>query len=352
MLFPKTTSFQKRLGLYACCVALSLAALLPCGEETKAVAGEPSVQEGQTGEAIGALAWIEPKSRVLKIGAPNMLEGARVESLAIEEGEVVKKGQLIGTFSTYKKNKAAYEAAKSGLALAQARLEKVLAGNKQSDIQSQRQVVGSIRASETAASKEFLRIKDLYRSGFASEAKLDEAKANRDRLTAERKSAEELLTSLELVRPDDVAIAKAEVALATSQVEVAQAALDLSSITAPIDGTIITIYTHPSESVGNKGVLDIADLNVMDAVAEVDENDILKIRKGQRAEISVPGFDYRFSGSVRDLGGQIKRNSIVGFESSQALDTRVVEIRIQLDADQAGVAKRLINKKVHAKILL
>lgn len=314
------------------------------------------VHEGQTSASssaamyVGALAWLEPKSRIIKLGAPNVFEGARVEELYIQEGDRVQKGQSVGVFSTYAKNKAALDVAEASYALAQASLERVSAGNKKSDIISQQQIVQSLKAGEAAAAQEFKRIESLYQEKLAAKSQYDAIKAERNRLVAERKSAEATLTSLENVRPDDIEIAKAQVAVAKSELDVAKANVDLSTIVAPIDGTVLTVYARNGEAVGDLGVLDIANLDVIDAVAEVDENDILKIKMGQKAEIDGANLGHPVSGVVREIGGQIKRNSLLDSDPSQILDTRIVEIRIELDKSANEEIKRLINKKVRAKI--
>lgn len=340
----------KILGLASFLVALSIISFFMVADPSRAETSDPEAS-GVDQTAIGALAWVEPKSRVLKIGAPNMLEGARVERLDIQEGDYVKKGQILGVFSTYNKNKASFEAAQANLKLALATLEKVKTGNKKSDILAQKQTAISLRADEDSAQKEFLRLESLYKDQLISKSQYDTAKANQERLSAQRKAAEATLESLEQVRPDDLSIAESQVAVARSEVEVAKANLDLSTIFSPIDGTIITIYARSSESVGDNGVLDVADLKVMDVVAEIDENDILRVKKGQKAKISIPGIDVEIQGTVRDLGGQIKKNSIVDFNSSQILDTRVVEVRIELDKSQNEITGRLINKKARARII-
>jgi HlyD family secretion protein len=300
---------------------------------------------------VGGLAWIEPKSRVIKLGVPNVLEGSRVEEMHIKEGDVVKKGQVLGIFSTYSKNKASLEVAESNLDLAKADLTRVKAGNKKADISAQDQSVQSLRANEQSAIKEFQRLDKLYSEQIASKSQFDVAKANMDRAVAERRSSEETLSSLKSVRPDDVVIAEAKVSVATSEVAVAKASLDLSTIVAPIDGTILTVYARNGESVGDLGILDMADLDVIDAVTEVDENDILKIEKGQRAEVKITGLDIAVAGTVREIGGQIKRNSLLdSADPSKMLDTRVFEVRIELNKEQNNLVSRLTNKKARAVI--
>ncbi|MDY0030290.1 MAG: HlyD family efflux transporter periplasmic adaptor subunit [Pseudobdellovibrionaceae bacterium] len=316
----------------------------------QAIAQEQKVNVSHK-SSVGALGWIEPKSRVLTIGAPNILEGARVDRLTIQEGDVVKKGQVLGLFSTYHKNKESYEVAQANLALAQANLDKVLAGNKKSDISSQTQTVKSLKASEEAAAKEFVRIEQLYKETLLSKSQYDSAVANRDSLTAQRKAAEETLDSLKTIRPEDISIAQAQVNVARSELNAAKATLALSVIYAPIDGTIITIHSRDYEAVGDIGVLDIANLDVMDVVAEIDENDILDVQQGQKAEISVPGLDVTLQGAIRELGRQIKRNSIMDSNPNQRLDTRIVEVRVELDGNQNQIVRHLINKKVRVRVL-
>ncbi|HAJ89802.1 MAG TPA: hypothetical protein DCM27_02120 [Rhodospirillaceae bacterium] len=340
----------KNLSLASIFIALGLTLFFIISDPLRAETPELQAVNGDQ-TPIGALAWIEPKSRVLKIGAPNLLEGARVERLDVQDGDTVKKGQILGIFSTYNKNKASFEAAQANLKLALATMEKVKTGNKKSDILAQKQTAISLRADENSAQKEFLRLERLYTDQLISKSQYDAAKANHERLSAQRKAAEATLESIEQIRPDDLSIAEAQVAVARSEVEVAKANLDLSTIFSPIDGTIITIYARSSESVGDNGVLDIADLKVMDVVAEIDENDILRVKKGQKATISIPGINAELQGTVRDLGGQIKKNSVVDFNSSQMLDTRVVEVRIELDKSQNEITGRLINKKARARII-
>ncbi|HRK98244.1 MAG TPA: HlyD family efflux transporter periplasmic adaptor subunit [Alphaproteobacteria bacterium] len=311
----------------------------------------PVSAEIQSNLSVGALGWIEPKSRVIKIGAPNLLEGARVDVLKIEEGDKVHKGQVLGFFSTHQKNSAAYDVAQASLELAQANLKKVQLGSKQSDIISQEQIVQSLRASEEAAYKEFIRMETLYKEQLAAKSSFDLAKAHKDNLVAKRKSAEATLASLKEIRPDDVVIAEAQVKVSQSELAVAKANLELSTIVAPIDGEVLTIYSRNSEAVGDFGVLDMANLDVIDVVAEIDETDIINVQKGKKAEVFIPGMDIRLNGIVRDIGGQIKRNNVLDSDNTQILDTRIIEVRIELDSSKNEIVRRLINKKVRVKIL-
>ncbi|HOO51902.1 MAG TPA: HlyD family efflux transporter periplasmic adaptor subunit [Alphaproteobacteria bacterium] len=337
--------FSRNIITFIAVVAVcSGAVLLYNPEEKQAVAAnKPRLQ-------IGALAWIEPKSRVINLGSPNMIEGARVQELYVDEGDVIQAGQSLGIFSSYAKNKAALDVAEANLKFSEANLLKVEAGSKASDISSQKQVVAALTASAQAAGLEFERIAKLYEARVVAKSQYDIAKGERDRLSAQRRAAQETLKSLENVRPDDIQIAKAQVLIAKAEVAVAKANVDLSTIISPIDGVVLSVYSRSGEAVGNIGVMDVANLEVIDAVAEIDESDVLRVQKGQKAEVDVIGLDFKVSGVVREIGGQIRKNSVLDTDTTQMLDTRILEVRVELDQAQNENVRRLINKKAHAKI--
>ena len=59
-----------------------------------------------------------------------------------------------------------------------------------------------------------------------------------------------------------------------------------TEVTAPCDGTILKIYARPGETIGNKPILQIADLQKMVVVAEVYENEVKYLRLGQKASVT------------------------------------------------------------------
>lgn len=299
---------------------------------------------------IGALAWVEPSSRILRISTPSMVEGGKVDELYVKEGQTVQKGEVMGVFATYAKSKASYDVAEANLNLAKANLEKVKLGNKSSDILSQKQRVDSLRAAEISAAAEYNRIAKLYVSDLVSKSQHDAAKAEKDRTKSERLAAESTLTSVRTVRPDDIKIAESEVKAKEAELNLAQTNVDLAMIVAPIDGTVLTIHTRSGEAVGDLGILDLADLNSIDAVAEVDERDILRVKVGQSAEALIDTLSAPVPGKVREIGGQVKRNAILDSNPSQPLDTRIIEVRIELDPKYNDKLKHMINMKIKARI--
>ncbi len=303
------------------------------------------------GGGVGALARIEPASRVVSVGPPNNFEGNRVESLLVEEGQLVKKGDLLGRFSNASEAQAELEVATAQLSFELANLEKVNAGNKRADVQAQEAKISAIKTREENARREYERIKSLRTSQIVSESRHDDLLSTWNSIKSERQSEEMVMKSLQTVRGDDVKIAEAQVAVARARKKQSEAKLALTEIRAPIDGTILKIHSREGETASDQGILNIADLTNFDAVAEIFETDILKIKEGQKATVTVPGLAEPLSAVVKTVGWQVRGNNIVDSNPNKMLDTRVIEVRVRITTPKPEVLRHLINVKSNVTIL-
>lgn len=106
----------------------------------------PTASETPKVSAVTALGRIEPQGEVIKIAsAPNM-GGAKVIQLLIEEGDTVKKGQIIAILDNLPQEQAAVALAQEELKVALANLEIVKAGAKQGEIEAQRATIERLQA--------------------------------------------------------------------------------------------------------------------------------------------------------------------------------------------------------------
>ncbi len=311
----------------------------------------PSMAADTPSAGVGALARIEPVSRVVSVGPPNNFEGNRVEQLLVEEGQLVKKGDLLGRFSNFIEAQAELDVASSQLELEIANLEKVNAGNKRADVLAQEAKIKAIQSREENARREYERTKSLRNSQIISESRHDDLLSTWNSIKAERQSEEMVMKSLQTVRSDDIKIAEARVSVARAQKKQAEAKLSLTEIRAPFDGTILKIRSHAGETSSDQGILDIADLTSFDAVAEIFETDILKIKEGQKANVVVPGLTEPLPGVVKTVGWQVRGNSIVDSNPNKMLDTRVIEVRVRITAPKPDLLRHLINVKSNVTIL-
>ena len=108
---------------------------------------------------VHALGRLEPKGTILRVAAPSGNEGNRLESLYVEEGVKVVKGELLGRMDTYARRLASKVQEEARLATAMAKLSQVKAGSKQGDIDAAKAAVDSAeRDLETKLRERIVRI--------------------------------------------------------------------------------------------------------------------------------------------------------------------------------------------------
>ena len=95
---------------------------------------------------------------------------------------------------------------------------------------------------------------------------------------------------------------------AASQMRQLQQSLDWTSVRAPMNGTITSLISQLGERVvgtsqfAGTEMMDISDLTVMNAMVDVDENDVVNVKLGDPVKISVDAFpDTVFTGRVIEI---------------------------------------------------
>jgi ABC exporter DevB family membrane fusion protein len=161
------------------------------------------------------------------------------------------------------------------------------------------------------------------------------------------------LARIKEIRPVDVEKAKAELNLALARFQEAKAELDTAVIRAPMDAQILKIYTRPGEKVSDTdGFADLGRTDQMMVVAEVYENDITKIRPGQRALIKSENesFPGELEGEVRVIGYKVGKKDVLDSDPAADIDARVIEVKILLSPEASREVARLSNANVLVQI--
>jgi len=103
-----------------------------------------------------------------------------------------------------------------------------------------------------------------------------------------------------------------------------------------MNGTITQLNVELSERVLGSGfsqgtnIMTVADLNNMEAVVEVDENDVVQVSLGDTATIKVDAFgDREFKGVITEIGNSAQQ---VGFGTQEQVVNFEVKIRL-IDMD-------------------
>ena len=140
--------------------------------------------------------------------------------------------------------------------------------------------------------------------------------------------AEEALAELE-AGPDplDVAVAEAEFLSAQLALEDARLLLDDSSIKAPLDGFVSQVSVEDGDNVQpNTAILDVVDPTVVEVDGIVDEIDVLSVRLGIRANVTVDALQgTTLEGTVTEISP--------GASNQQGVVTYPIRIQVQVPRD-------------------
>lgn len=213
------------------------------------------VTRGDVEETVLASGILKP-SRLVAVGAQ---VSGRITSVAVSLGQTVKAGDLIAEIDSVTQENA-LKIAEAALAATQAQKrerEATLALNEQS----------------------LERYRQMLARRAVSQAEYDSAAAA---VTVTRAQIDAL----------DAQIAQSEVGIRT-----AQANLDYTRITAPIDGTVLSIVSQEGQTVNanqsTPTIVILGQLDTMTVQAEISEADIVKVREGQDLWFTILGEPQR-----------------------------------------------------------
>ncbi|WP_417228137.1 efflux RND transporter periplasmic adaptor subunit [Amphritea sp.] len=191
-----------------------------------------------------------------------------IEKIDVQVGDTLKKGELIAQIDNLTQQNALKEA--------QASLKSINAQYKAKQAQIK------------AAQAEFKRKQKLLVDGATSQAEYDTAesllavyRAELDQLSAEKEK---------------------------SIISVDNAKLDLgyTTITSPIDGTVVYVSVEEGQTVNNNqgtpSIIELAQLDVMTIKAQVSEADIINVAAGQEVYFTILGAtDKKYHGVLRAI---------------------------------------------------
>lgn len=204
--------------------------------------------------------------------------------LPVEEGDRIKKGDLLIKIDP--------DLVESALSRAEAALNTARA-----NLSGSRARLAQSKSQFENASATFKRNKSLYEDNVISDSDYDQAQANFEVAEAEVQAADESVNA-----------ALFNVKSSEATLKEAQENLGRTSIYSPIDGVITKLNKELGERVvgtaqmAGTDIMTVADLNVMEVAVEVNENDIVRVNKGDTAEIEVDAYlDTKFKGIVTEI---------------------------------------------------
>ncbi len=281
-------------------VVLLVAIMRRPSAPTKPVA--PSAEAVRPPEAVAALGQLEPAGDVLRLAAPVSGFGGtpRVAELLVREGDPVAQGDVLARFDSRPQILADLDAVREKL--------------RTLDIEIQMQ------------KREVSRYAAAAREGAAALVLLEDKQDEQVRLEGERREA---LARQRKLRAD----------------------LADSELRSPIDGVVLKLHSRVGERPDDDGVLEVGASQRMEALIEVYESDVNRIRLGQPVALVSEngGFSGRLSGEVVRISPQVRQRRVLSTDPTGDADARIVEVRVRLSPESAAKVSRLAGMKVIAR---
>jgi len=282
----------------------------------------------------------------------------RVIQLEVDEGDVVKTGQVLCRLDA-REAEVARAQAKANLAAAKAKYNELLAGPRQQEIGRDRAKVEKAVANLDYATSQYDRMKKLYQDGAISVSQLDSVETNYRVADKEFKAVQEDLNiSLAGTREESLQAALALV----QQNEAAVQALDLNcentDIVAPDDGIIAMKSVNAGHVVSaGQALFQIVKEQDLWLNTRIKETEFNRVKVGQRVEYTVDSYPGQtFYGTVYNVGNAASSVfSLIPVENGNSSGnftkvTQLIPIKITLPENTNAVFRPGMSADV--KILL
>jgi HlyD family secretion protein len=223
-----------------------------------------------------------------------------IATLLVEEGDAVKKGQLLATLHR-ERLEASLAAARAGAASQQAVLARLEAGSRPEEIRQARADLKAAQAKEVDAGQTYRRTLKLVAEKAASQQAADDARAALDSARANVKVAEEALALAEAgPRVEDIAEARARLEAEQANLALAGEILKDTGLYAPADGVIRNRLLEVGDMASpQKAVFTLALTEPVWVRAYVPETMLGRIAPGMAATVTTDSFpDKRYRGWV------------------------------------------------------
>ena len=278
---------------------------------------------------VSGTGQIKPKTYV-NVGATSF---GRITHLYVKEGDHVKQGAILATVESVQPE-ATVDAQQAAIASSKTDIASYVAAEKTAQAN-----IDEAKADLEQKKLDFDRAQALYNDQLIAKQDFDAKKAAYD-------------VSVATLEQRDAALAQAKAQTDSQRAHLDQAvasqranfdALDKTISRAPFDGLVTNVPVREGETVvvgiqNSEGstLMTLADMSVITAEVKVDETDIVNIRLGQSADVTVDALPGRtFKGHVTEVGDQaLLRTTGIATSQSTTGTEEAKDFKVVVTLDQ------------------
>jgi len=248
-----------------------------------------------TGMADTGIVSLPGKTRANRRADLSFKVSGPLVELSVEEGQKVKKGELIARIDP-RDFETGIKEVKSSLSEAKANLKSMQRGARIEDIRMLEAEVDAATSEYFYAEDQYKRYKQLWVKQHASRADFDRQNSLRNTAKARLEGVkQDLAKGKKGARKEDVEAQQSRIRGLEARLKAASDALDDTSLRAPFDGVVAKRYLENHQEVQAKQpIVFFQDISSIEVLVDVPENQASEIRKGAMPDVvarfaSAPG---------------------------------------------------------------
>jgi HlyD family secretion protein len=268
----------------------------------------------------------------------NVKSAGTIKTLSLQEGQIVKKDQLLAEISRSDLT-AQRERDALGVLVAEAKLADLGSGARGQEI---KEAIANLNIAQINLDKSSIdldRTEKLAKEGALPQQDLDQAWVNFNLKKSLLEVAQSKLSLLQAGnRPSQISGAAAEVERAKAILKATESMLEDMNIYSPIDGTILSKNYEPGEYVQmGVALATIADLSKLWIKVYIPTDDLPSVQLGQKVHFNVSGDKTSFIGTVSHISskGEFTPKTI---QTKQERTNVVFAVKISVD-DENSILK-------------
>jgi HlyD family secretion protein len=298
-----------------------------------------TAERGTMTRSVVATGKVEP---ITKVEIKSKASGI-VKKLYIEAGDHVKKGQILAELDR--------EEIQANVRASEAQLSSSEANQRAAEAEFKRSEVDAEGPDIPMLKRAYERAGNMAKQGVVSQSNLDDAQKAYELALNKQNVARAVLT----VNKAKVAQATADVQRQRANLEQLREQLSYTTITAPIDGIVLSRDVEIGDAVSSILVLGssatlvmtLGDTQEVYVKGKVDESDIGKVYLGQRARIKVESFkDKTFDGKVTKISPMgVEKDNVTTFEVRASIQNPGGELKAEMTANAEVILVEIPNPK-------